>query len=68
MKNYFNFKNDISVKRNLTDQIKPFRNGCLVILPCRVGMTRVEKCYIKPIKHIFTEPNIFIGAMGGKPD
>jgi hypothetical protein len=31
-------------------------------------MTRVEKCYIKPIKDIFMEPNIFIGAMGGKPD
>jgi hypothetical protein len=50
IKRIFNFKNDISINQNLINETKPFRNGCLIILPCRVGMTKVEKCYIKPIK------------------
>jgi hypothetical protein len=44
-----------------------FRNGCLVIVPCRVGMTKIEKCYIEPIRYIFFQPNITMGAMGGRP-
>ena len=25
---------------------REFRNGCLVIIPCRIGMDKVESCYI----------------------
>lgn len=48
--------------------LRKFRNGCLVILPCRVGMSKIETCYIEPIRFIFYQPNIVMGAMGGKPD
>ena len=47
---------------------REFRNGCLVIIPCRIGMDKVESCYIQPIRYIFSQPNIFVGAMGGRPD
>ena len=48
--------------------LRKFRNGCLVILPCRVGMSKIETCYIEPIRFIFYQPNIVMGAMGGRPD
>ena len=47
---------------------KKTRNGCLVILPCRVGMNKCEKCYFGPIKFIFSLQGIFMGALGGKPE
>ena len=31
-------------------------------------MDKVESCYIQPIRYIFSQPNIFVGAMGGRPD
>mmetsp|Transcript_3305 Transcript_3305/g.5487 ORF Transcript_3305/g.5487 Transcript_3305/m.5487 type:complete len:243 (+) Transcript_3305:207-935(+) len=48
-------------------QMKKFRNGCLVILPCRIGMAKVEKCYLEPIRFIFWQHYIMMGAMGGRP-
>jgi hypothetical protein len=46
---------------------KEIRNGCLVIVPCRVGMSKVDPEYIDAIRFIFFYPNITMGAMGGKP-
>ena len=50
------------------EYLRKFRNGCLVILPCRVGMHKIEACYIEPIRFVFYQPNIVMGAMGGRPD
>jgi len=30
-------------------------------------MKKVEQCYVEPIRYIFYQPNIVMGAMGGKP-
>jgi hypothetical protein len=46
---------------------KEIRNGCLVIVPCRVGMQKVDPEYIDAIRFIFFYPNITMGAVGGKP-
>jgi len=31
-------------------------------------MHKIESCYIEPIRFIFYQPNIVMGAMGGRPD
>ena len=56
----------VQVEKN--EYLRPFRNGCLVILPCRLGMTKIESQYFPSIRRIFDQPNIMLGAMGGKPD
>ena len=40
---------------------KEIRNGCLVIVPCRVGMQKVDPEYIDAIRFIFFYPNITMG-------
>lgn len=44
-----------------------YRNGCLVIITCMLGVQKIEKEYFEPIRYIFHEPNIVMGAMGGRP-
>ena len=59
---------DRKLSSAMSFETKSFRNGCLVILPCRIGMTKVEQCYVEPIRYIFHWPNISMGAMGGRPN
>lgn len=49
------------------DLVSGFRNGCLVVIPCMIGLHRIEKEYIDAIRYIFFQPNIVMGAMGGRP-
>lgn len=44
-----------------------YRNGCLVIISCMLGFQKIEKEYFDAIRYIFHEPNIVMGAMGGRP-
>lgn len=53
-----------SIQENLVGN---YRNGCLVIIPCMMGFQKIEKEYFEPIRYIFHEPNIVMGAMGGRP-
>ena len=44
-----------------------YRNGCMVIITCMLGMYKIEKDYFESIRYIFHEPNIMMGAIGGRP-
>lgn len=52
---------------NQENLVGNYRNGCLVIIPCMLGFQKIEKEYFEPIRYIFHEPNIVMGAMGGRP-
>jgi len=39
-----------------------------LILPTRLGVKGIEKCYFNALKYCFTKfNNLFMGAMGGRP-
>ena len=69
---HLNYQNDennsvrSSTKKN-KNMVGNYRNGCLVIIGCMLGVQKIEKEYFEPIKYIFHEPNIMMGAMGGRP-
>lgn len=45
---------------------KNWKNGVLVIVPTRLGLSKVNKEYFNPIKTII-QSNLNVGIIGGKP-